>query len=42
MKLEGVTCGEGFVKTKIYRRGDRGLLVLTFLKNKKSSKAKAK
>ena len=42
MKLEGVTCTEGFVKTKIYRRGDRGLLVFTFLKNKKSSKARAK
>ena len=42
MKLEGVTCGEGFVNTKKYQRGDRGLLVFTFSKNKKSSKAKAK
>ena len=42
MKLEGFTCGEGFVNTKKYQRGDRGLLVFTFFKNKKSSKAKAK
>jgi len=42
MKFEGLTCGEGFVKSKKYQRGDRGLLVFTFFKNKKSSKAKAK
>jgi hypothetical protein len=33
MKLEVVTCGEGFVKTKKYERGDRVLLVFTFFKN---------
>ncbi len=42
MILEGVTCEEGFVNTKKNQRGDRGLLVFAFFKNKNQAKPKPK